>query len=96
MITEIERKLSNGAWDEENETDRINMFLDLAATRENLTREQVISALEAGKELRVDTDWYAVIRMYRVARVSDADRQKLHTISLEVDRDYLVQEAGDD
>lgn len=59
-MNQLQRKLSNGMWHDEN---RIDEFLNMAAEHNGISTEAVQAKLDAGEELRLWTDdWYPYIR----------------------------------
>lgn len=70
-MSEYEYQLSNGMWT--NIGDRLDQFVDMAlktevwlAPRLNrqpmTTREEILSAMDAGKKIKIGSDWYDFIR----------------------------------
>lgn len=62
MDIKIQRQLSNGSWLDE---DRVDQFLDRAARKNELTRDEVIDVMKSNPKSGVyyDCDWYASIRI---------------------------------
>lgn len=68
----FQRMLSNAMWSDEVKPDRIEMFINKAAEREQWfapregrdprTAQEIRELLATGAEVTYDTDWYAKIR----------------------------------
>ena len=61
----LQTQRSNGTWSDV-EKNRVNEFLDMAvnffSNKDINTRQEAVMAIESGRKLYYDTDWYAQIR----------------------------------
>ena len=61
-MRELQYQISNGSWEDCRE--RTEYFLKLCERATGMSRQEVLSALEAGKRVRYDCeDWYSFCRL---------------------------------